>query len=167
MSLSLCVPIFLCLYPVCLSFCLCPCPSIYVPIPLCPNYSQPSVFLSLCLRNPKLKEQKSNSCSTCPFSFSDHRIQKFSGYMQSSADCNDRSSSQTIVSMLSVPAIFFRPKGREEESDSAREKFQVPESDHLTFLHVYMQWKTNKYAHGLQVCRITNRLLVDNRSMID
>lgn len=50
------------------------------------------------------------------------------------------------VSMLSVPAIFFRPKGREEDSDAAREKFQVPESDHLTLLHVYNQWKTNKYS---------------------
>ena len=54
------------------------------------------------------------------------------------------SSLQIIVSMLSVPAIFFRPKGREEESDQAREKFQVPESDHLTYLHVYQQWKINK-----------------------
>ena len=53
-------------------------------------------------------------------------------------------SLQIIVSMLSVPAIFYRPKGREEESDQAREKFQVPESDHLTYLHVYQQWKTNK-----------------------
>ncbi|CAI8011136.1 Pre-mRNA-splicing factor ATP-dependent RNA helicase PRP16 [Geodia barretti] len=51
-----------------------------------------------------------------------------------------------IVSMLSVPAIFYRPKGREEESDQAREKFQVPESDHLTYLHVYQQWKTNHYS---------------------
>ena len=48
--------------------------------------------------------------------------------------------------MLSVPAIFYRPKGREEESDQAREKFQVPESDHLTYLHVFQQWKTNKYG---------------------
>uniref|UniRef100_A0A182JZI4 RNA helicase n=1 Tax=Anopheles christyi TaxID=43041 RepID=A0A182JZI4_9DIPT len=40
-----------------------------------------------------------------------------------------------IVSMLSVPSIFYRPKGREEEADSVREKFQVPESDHLTFLN--------------------------------
>lgn len=51
-----------------------------------------------------------------------------------------------IVSMLSVPAIFYRPKGREEESDQAREKFQVPESDHLTYLHVYQQWKMNNYS---------------------
>lgn len=29
----------------------------------------------------------------------------------------------TIVSMLSVPAIFFRPKDREAESDAAREHF--------------------------------------------
>jgi pre-mRNA-splicing factor ATP-dependent RNA helicase DHX38/PRP16 len=43
----------------------------------------------------------------------------------------------TIVSMLSVPSIFFRPKGREQESDAKREKFFVPESDHLTLLHVY------------------------------
>ena len=49
-----------------------------------------------------------------------------------------------LVSMLSVPAIFFRPKGREEDSDAAREKFQVPESDHLTLLHVYNQWKISK-----------------------
>lgn len=49
-----------------------------------------------------------------------------------------------IVSMLSVPSIFYRPKGREEEADSVREKFQVPESDHLTFLNVYNQWKQNK-----------------------
>ena len=47
--------------------------------------------------------------------------------------------------MLSVPAIFFRPKGREEESDAAREKFAVPESDHLTYLNVYLQWKSNKW----------------------
>ncbi|BFZ12702.1 hypothetical protein BsWGS_15741 [Bradybaena similaris] len=52
----------------------------------------------------------------------------------------------TIVSMLSVPAIFYRPKGREEDSDAAREKFMVPESDHLTFLNVYQQWKRNGYS---------------------
>uniref|UniRef100_A0A1I7XAR3 RNA helicase n=1 Tax=Heterorhabditis bacteriophora TaxID=37862 RepID=A0A1I7XAR3_HETBA len=52
----------------------------------------------------------------------------------------------TIVSMLSVPAIFFRPKGREEEADAKKEKFQVPESDHLTFLNVYLQWRQHKYS---------------------
>ncbi|KAK6930841.1 DEAD-box helicase, OB fold [Dillenia turbinata] len=51
----------------------------------------------------------------------------------------------TIVSMLSVPSVFFRPKDRVEESDAAREKFFVPESDHLTLLNVYQQWKSNDY----------------------
>ena len=50
----------------------------------------------------------------------------------------------TIVSMLSVPTIFVRPKERAEESDQMREKFMVPESDHLTFLFVYQQWKSMK-----------------------
>lgn len=52
----------------------------------------------------------------------------------------------TIVSMLSVPPVFFRPRDREEESDAAREKFMVPESDHLTMLHMYQQWKMNAYS---------------------
>jgi pre-mRNA-splicing factor ATP-dependent RNA helicase DHX38/PRP16 len=52
----------------------------------------------------------------------------------------------TIVSMLSVPSIFFRPKDKEAESDAAREKFFVPESDHLTLLNVYNQWKTNGFS---------------------
>lgn len=52
----------------------------------------------------------------------------------------------TIVSMLSVPGVFYRPKEREEESDAAREKFFVPESDHLTLLHVYTQWRSHAYS---------------------
>ncbi|XP_053211975.1 LOW QUALITY PROTEIN: pre-mRNA-splicing factor ATP-dependent RNA helicase PRP16-like [Panonychus citri] len=47
----------------------------------------------------------------------------------------------TIVSMLSVPSIIYRPKGREEEADLAREKFHVPESDHLTLLNIYQFWE--------------------------
>lgn len=49
--------------------------------------------------------------------------------------------SVTIVAMLSVPNAFVRPTGREEDSDNAREKFFVPESDHLTLLHVYQRWR--------------------------
>merc|ERR1719277_1768271 len=52
----------------------------------------------------------------------------------------------TVVSMLSVPSIFFRPKDRAEESDAAREKFFTPESDHLTMLNVYQQWTTNGFS---------------------
>ena len=49
----------------------------------------------------------------------------------------------TVVAMLSAGSPFFRPKEREEQSDAAREKFFVPESDHLTLLNVYTQWKNN------------------------
>ena len=49
----------------------------------------------------------------------------------------------TVVSMLSVPNVFYRPKERLEESDAAREKFFVAESDHLTLLNVYNLWETN------------------------
>ncbi|KAI9292945.1 P-loop containing nucleoside triphosphate hydrolase protein [Neoconidiobolus thromboides FSU 785] len=51
----------------------------------------------------------------------------------------------TIVSMLSVPNVFYRPKERIEESDAAREKFLVAESDHLTLLNVYNLWRHNGY----------------------
>lgn len=57
----------------------------------------------------------------------------------------DRCSAEmlTIVSMLSVPSVFYRPKERMEEADAAREKFNVPESDHLTLLNVFNQWKSH------------------------
>ena len=54
----------------------------------------------------------------------------------------------TIVAMLSVPDVFYRPKDRENESDKARERFAVPESDHCTLLNIYKQWK----RHG---CKAT------------
>ncbi|KAF7456346.1 Pre-mRNA-splicing factor ATP-dependent RNA helicase PRP16 [Cryptosporidium felis] len=49
-----------------------------------------------------------------------------------------------VVAMLSVQSVFFRPKDRIEESEAAREKFSVPESDHLTLLNVFVQWKRHK-----------------------
>lgn len=53
----------------------------------------------------------------------------------------------TIVSMLSVPQVFYRPKERMKESDIARRRFFVAESDHLTLLNVFSQWKSNRYSH--------------------
>ncbi|KAJ1991090.1 hypothetical protein H4R33_001493 [Dimargaris cristalligena] len=62
----------------------------------------------------------------------------------------------TIVSMLSVPSVFHRPKERLEESDAAREKFFVSESDHLTLLNVYNLWKSNGYRNGWCVKHFIN-----------
>jgi len=58
--------------------------------------------------------------------------------------CSDEVA--TVVSMLSVPQVFYRPQDRAEESDAAREKFFVPESDHLTLLNTYLQWQRNSYG---------------------
>lgn len=52
----------------------------------------------------------------------------------------------TIVSMLSVPAIFYRPKENEQEADVQKQKLMVPESDHLTLYNVYKLWKENKFS---------------------
>ncbi|KAM4055089.1 helicase associated (HA2) domain-containing protein [Hirsutella rhossiliensis] len=54
----------------------------------------------------------------------------------------------TIVSMLSVPNVFYRPKERQDEADTQREKFWVHESDHLTYLQVYSAWKANGHSDG-------------------
>lgn len=62
------------------------------------------------------------------------------------SQCGCSEEMLTIVSMLSVPQVFYRPKEREKESDLARSRFFVPESDHLTLLNVYSQWKSNKYS---------------------
>ena len=50
----------------------------------------------------------------------------------------------TIVSMLSVLSISFRPKNREDDADAWKEKFQVTKSDHLTYLNTYIQWEKHK-----------------------
>jgi pre-mRNA-splicing factor ATP-dependent RNA helicase DHX38/PRP16 len=52
----------------------------------------------------------------------------------------------TIVSMLSVPNVFYRPPDKQDEADAKREKFAVPESDHLTLLNTFLQWKMNGYS---------------------
>merc|ERR1712130_241973 len=62
-----------------------------------------------------------------------------------SIDAGCSSEILTIVSMLSVPSIFFRPENKAEESDAAREKFFFPESDHLTLLNIYNSWKRHSF----------------------
>ena len=55
---------------------------------------------------------------------------------------NDRAEESDAAPSVPLPC---RPNDRAEESDAAREKFFIPESDHLTLLHVYQQWKNNGY----------------------
>ena len=48
--------------------------------------------------------------------------------------------------MLLVLSVFFSQKDRAEEIDAAHAKFFVPESDLLTLLDIYKQWKANIYS---------------------
>ena len=52
----------------------------------------------------------------------------------------------TIVSMLSVQNVFYRPKEKQELADQKKAKFNQAEGDHLTLLAVYNAWKTNKFS---------------------
>eukprot|EP00938_MAST-03A_sp_MAST-3A-sp1_P003809 g3809.t1 len=52
----------------------------------------------------------------------------------------------TIVSMLSVDNVFYRPKEKQAQADQKRAKFNQVEGDHLTFLAVYEAWKRAKFS---------------------
>lgn len=57
-----------------------------------------------------------------------------------------------IVSMLSLPSPYLRPTQRQKEADLARERFLVPESDHMSLLNVYQSWLHHKKS--MQWCRL-------------
>jgi len=52
----------------------------------------------------------------------------------------------TIVSMLSVQNVFYRPKEKQQIADQKKAKFNQAEGDHLTLLAVYNSWKQNKFS---------------------
>lgn len=54
----------------------------------------------------------------------------------------------TIVSMLSVQNVFYRPKDKQALADQKKAKFNQPEGDHLTLLSVYNSWKNNKFSNA-------------------
>jgi ATP-dependent RNA helicase DHX8/PRP22 len=54
----------------------------------------------------------------------------------------------TIVSMLSVQNVFYRPKEKQALADQKKAKFNQPEGDHLTLLSVYNSWKNNKFSNA-------------------
>lgn len=58
--------------------------------------------------------------------------------------CSDEILS--IVAMLSMPSVFYRPKEKQAVADQKKAKFHDPAGDHLTLLNVYNAWKQAKYA---------------------
>jgi len=53
----------------------------------------------------------------------------------------------SVVAMLSVDEIFYRPKEKQAQADMKRAKFFQPEGDHLTLLTVYQSWSHNKFSN--------------------
>ena len=53
----------------------------------------------------------------------------------------------TIVAMLNVQNIFYRPKDKQAQADAKKAKFHQPEGDHLTVLTVYNGWKASKFSN--------------------
>ncbi|KAF7995038.1 hypothetical protein HCN44_004510 [Aphidius gifuensis] len=54
----------------------------------------------------------------------------------------------TIVSMLSVQNVFYRPKDKQTLADQKKAKFNQAEGDHLTLLAVYKSWENNKLSNA-------------------
>ncbi|KXN72234.1 P-loop containing nucleoside triphosphate hydrolase protein [Conidiobolus coronatus NRRL 28638] len=52
----------------------------------------------------------------------------------------------TLVAMLSVQSVFYRPREKQQQADSKKAKFHQPEGDHLTLLTVYNAWKAANYS---------------------
>ena len=59
--------------------------------------------------------------------------------------CSDEILS--IVAMLSVQSVFYRPKEKQGQADSKKAKFHQPEGDHLTLLTVYNGWKAANFSN--------------------
>lgn len=59
--------------------------------------------------------------------------------------CSDEILS--IVAMLSLTSVFYRPKEKQTQADQKKSKFHDPHGDHLTLLNVYNSWKTNGYSN--------------------
>jgi len=53
----------------------------------------------------------------------------------------------TIVAMLSVQNVFYRPKDKQAMSDQKKAKFHQPEGDHCTLLEVYKTWAHNTFSN--------------------
>lgn len=53
----------------------------------------------------------------------------------------------TIVAMLSVQNVFYRPKDKQAMADQKKSKFHQPEGDHCTLLEVYKTWAHNRFSN--------------------
>jgi ATP-dependent RNA helicase DHX8/PRP22 len=54
----------------------------------------------------------------------------------------------TIVAMLSVENVFYRPKEKATLADQRKARFHQPEGDHITMLSVYQGWAQSKFSNA-------------------
>ncbi|KAG5513861.1 hypothetical protein PMAC_000483 [Pneumocystis sp. 'macacae'] len=65
-----------------------------------------------------------------------------------SVEMNCSEEMLSIVAMLSVQTVFYRPKDKQQQADQKKAKFHQPEGDHLTLLAVYNEWKSNSFSNA-------------------
>ncbi|KAI6779006.1 Pre-mRNA-splicing factor ATP-dependent RNA helicase-like protein [Emericellopsis cladophorae] len=53
----------------------------------------------------------------------------------------------TVVAMLNLPTVFYRPKEKQSQADQKKSKFHDPHGDHLTLLNVYNGWKNSGFSN--------------------
>eukprot|EP00834_Sanchytrium_tribonematis_P004233 NODE_197_length_13258_cov_0.852344.p2 type:complete len:847 gc:universal NODE_197_length_13258_cov_0.852344:6301-3761(-) len=53
----------------------------------------------------------------------------------------------SIVALLSVPSIWYRPKDKQGQADDRKQRFHHGDGDHLTLLRVYQEWEASKYSN--------------------
>ncbi|CRG90899.1 hypothetical protein PISL3812_07945 [Talaromyces islandicus] len=58
--------------------------------------------------------------------------------------CSDEMLS--IVAMLNLANVFYRPKEKQTQADQKKAKFHDPNGDHLTLLNIYNSWKHSGYS---------------------
>lgn len=63
-----------------------------------------------------------------------------------SADHSCSEEMLSIVAMLSVATVFYRPKEKQQQADQKKSKFHDPHGDHLTLLNVFNGWKSNRFS---------------------
>ncbi|KAJ1333698.1 ATP-dependent RNA helicase DHX8/PRP22 [Microdochium nivale] len=60
--------------------------------------------------------------------------------------CSDEVLS--IVAMLTLTQVFYRPKDKQNQADQKKAKFHDPSGDHLTLVNVYNAWKRSDYSQA-------------------
>jgi len=65
----------------------------------------------------------------------------------SSVDLQCSDEMLSIVAMLSIQSVFYRPKDKQQQADQKKSKFHDPHGDHLTLLAVWNAWKQSNYSN--------------------